>query len=293
VDTDGKSRLTDAYVKEDRGVGCRVSGCQTCPVRWPASIVTLDRVGKRYGSRAVLSDVDLAVAPGQVVVVRGENGAGKTTLLRLIAGASTPSRGRVVRNGVAAFVPERFPAELALGAREYLRHMARIAGASQARVDELVEGLGLTANAGKEISELSKGTAQKVALAQALIREPDLLVLDEPWSGLDTGARARLTAAITNIRARGAAVVMSDHRTEVTPDRALLVLGGRVSETSESPSDALFEIELTGRDPELVRTLPGAREVDGWRLTVRESDRDALIAAALERGLSIEGLRRR
>jgi ABC-2 type transport system ATP-binding protein len=86
-------------------------------VRWPASIVTLDRVGKRYGSRSVLSDVDLTVAPGQVVVVRGENGAGKTTLLRLIAGASTPSHGRVVRTGVVAFVPERFPAELALGAR--------------------------------------------------------------------------------------------------------------------------------------------------------------------------------
>jgi ABC-2 type transport system ATP-binding protein len=262
-------------------------------VRWPASIVTLDRVGKRYGSRSVLSDVDLTVAPGQVVVVRGENGAGKTTLLRLIAGASTPSHGRVVRTGVVAFVPERFPAELALGAREYLRHMARIAGASQARMDDVIEALGLMTNAGREISALSKGTAQKVAVAQALIREPDLLVLDEPWSGLDTHARERLTDAITTVRARGAAVVMSDHRTEVSADRALLVEGGRVSETSESPPDANFEIELRGRDPELLRVLPGAREVDGWRLTVRESERDALIAAALERGLSIEGVRRR
>jgi ABC-2 type transport system ATP-binding protein len=262
-------------------------------VRWPASILTLDRVGKRYGSRPVLSDVDLVVGPGQVLVVRGENGAGKTTLLRLIAGASTPSRGRVARRGVVAFVPERFPAELALGAREYLRHMARIAGAAPGRVDEMIETLGLTVYAGNEIAALSKGTAQKVALAQALIREPDLLVLDEPWSGLDTHARETLTGAIAAARTRGAAVVMSDHRTEVTVDRALLVSDGRVTETSEGAVERMFEIELSGGDQDLVCTLPGAREVDGWKLAVRESDRDALLAAALERGLSIEAVTRR
>jgi ABC-type multidrug transport system ATPase subunit len=183
--------------------------------------VRLRAVSKRYGRRRqVLRDVDLTVWPGDVVAITGVNGSGKSTLLRIMARVSLPSAGQLSHGArVIGYVPERFPSHEWLSASAYLRHMGRIRGltadAAARRADDLLDRLALAGNRSVAMRKLSKGNAQKVALAQALLTPPDLLVLDEPWSGLDASVHGTLWELIAGIAAGGAAVVFTDHRESV------------------------------------------------------------------------------
>jgi ABC-type multidrug transport system ATPase subunit len=174
----------------------------------------------RYARRQpwTLRAVDATVEPGQTVVVLGRNGAGKSTLLQLAAGVLRPSRGEVRdRPPVVGWVPERFPADQPFTARDYLRRMAEIRGLrSPDAADAWLERLLLTEHAGTRLAELSKGTAQKVGLAQALLVPPGLLVLDEPWEGLDATARTLVPQIVAEVTAAGGMVLVSDHRGEIT-----------------------------------------------------------------------------
>jgi ABC-2 type transport system ATP-binding protein len=177
----------------------------------------LEAVGKRYGLRQpwIVRDVTQDVAAGRLIRLEGPNGSGKSTLLRLLAGVSTPSAGRVTGRPRAGYVPERFPGGLAFSAREYLTHMSRIHGLSgpavPAAVNEWLERLGATEYAGSPLRTLSKGMCQKVAIAQALLARPGLLILDEAWTGLDQAARGALDVAATQRLADGGTVLFVDH----------------------------------------------------------------------------------
>lgn len=177
----------------------------------------LDAVGKRYGLRQpwVVRNVSQDVAAGRLIRVEGPNGSGKSTLLRVLAGATTPSAGRVSGRPRTGYVPERFPGGLAFSAREYLIHMGRIHGLSGPAVSRAAEEwlgrLGATEYAGSPLRTLSKGMCQKVAIAQALLARPALLVLDEAWTGLDVDAKAALDDAVAQRLGRGGSVVFVDH----------------------------------------------------------------------------------
>jgi ABC-2 type transport system ATP-binding protein len=174
-------------------------------------------VGKRYGGRQpwVVRDVSLDVGPGRLVRVSGRNGSGKSTLLKVAAGVCLPSAGRVTGRPRVGYVPERFPGGLPFSAREYLLHLARLHGlrgaAGAGAADEWLERLGAAGYAGAPLRSLSKGMCQKVAIAQALLSRPGLLVLDEAWTGLDQAARATLDAAVTERVADGAISLFVDH----------------------------------------------------------------------------------
>ncbi|WKN19631.1 ATP-binding cassette domain-containing protein [Streptomyces sp. JUS-F4] len=175
-------------------------------------------VGHRYGLRGawVLRGVDLTLPARALVRVEGANGVGKSTLLRLLAGIDAPAEGRITgRPSRTAYVPERFPAALPLTATGYLVHLGRIHGLRTAeakrRAGEWLNRFGAAEHARTPLAELSKGTSQKVAVAQALLAAPDLLVLDEAWTGLDTAARAELDRAVAERVAAGATVVFVDH----------------------------------------------------------------------------------
>ena len=144
-----------------------------------------------FAPAGTLRGVDATVRPGETVVVLGRNGAGKSTLLQLAAGVLRPSRGRVHdRPSVVGWVPERFPADQPFTTHQYLTAMAALRGLrGTAEADRWIERLGLAEHRHTRLPDLSKGTAQKVGLAQALLRPPGLLVLDEPWEGLDAAAR--------------------------------------------------------------------------------------------------------
>nr|WP_326593518.1 ATP-binding cassette domain-containing protein [Streptomyces sp. NBC_01294] len=175
-------------------------------------------VGRRYGPRRpwVLRGISLELPHGALVRVEGGNGGGKSTLLRLVAGIDAPTEGRVGgRPRRTAYVPERFPAALPLGAAAYLTHLGRVHGLRGAeaarRAEHWLERFGAAGHARTPMAELSKGTSQKVAVAQALLAEPGLLVLDEAWTGLDASARTELDLAVAERTAAGATVVFVDH----------------------------------------------------------------------------------
>ncbi|SFF44267.1 ABC transporter [Actinoplanes philippinensis] len=177
-----------------------------------------DDVWFRYARRApwTLHGVGATFEPGRTIVVLGRNGAGKSTLLQLAAGVLRPSRGTVHdRPAVVGWVPERFPAAQPFTTFGYLSAMAEVRGLPATTADPWIDRLGLTAHADTPLAELSKGTAQKVGLAQALLTPPGLLVLDEPWEGLDAPSRELIPQIVAEVTTAGGTVLVSDHRGEI------------------------------------------------------------------------------
>ncbi|MER7418095.1 ABC transporter ATP-binding protein [Micromonospora peucetia] len=223
----------------------------------------LENVWLRYRRRGpwVLRAAGMRVGPGEVVVVLGRNGAGKSTLLQVAAGVLRPSRGRVTdRPRHVGWVPERFPADQPFTVERYLTAMGRVAGLDPAAagraVDHWTSRLGLSGFRQVRLPELSKGTAQKVGLAQAVLRPPGLLVLDEPWEGLDAATRDLVPAVIDEVTAAGGSVLVSDHRGEIgrlSGARRWTVADGVVTESAPSADTALAVVEIA---------VPAAR-VDG------------------------------
>jgi ABC-type multidrug transport system ATPase subunit len=203
-----------------------------------AAVTSLTDVAKRYrwDGPWVLRGVDVAVEAGAVVEVRGVNGAGKSTLLRLLAGASLPSRGRrrTAPDVAVGYAPERLAAP-PFTAEEYLRHHTRVRKAPEGAAVAMAERLGLGELLDERMAALSKGSLQKVVVVQALAGDPRLLVLDEPFSGLDLDARATLAEIVRERAEDGAAVVFSDHSEagQTRPQAALrwVVEDGRVAVT--------------------------------------------------------------
>jgi ABC-2 type transport system ATP-binding protein len=276
--------------------------------------VRLDGVGKRYGLRQpwIVRGVSVEVAAGQLIRLEGRNGSGKSTLLRVVAGITVPSAGRVSGRPTTGYVPERFPGGLAFSARDYLTHMGRIHGlrapAATAAVDDWLDRLGAAEYAGSPLRTLSKGMCQKVALAQALLSRPGLLVLDEAWTGLDQAARGTLDAAVGERLADGGVVMFVDHqqaRLAGQVSRRWQLGGGEVrmldgpaaaAAAGESdPAGPTVVIELTGLDAESLKqiaVLPGVASVGpvpsmnagdrtSAHVTVRAAESDALLRQLL------------
>ena len=177
----------------------------------------LEAVGKRYGIREpwVVRGVSADLPAGRLIRVAGRNGSGKSTLLRVVAGVSRPSAGKVSGRPHCGYVPERFPGGLPFSGREYLLHLARVHGLrgdeARRRVGQWLERLGAAGYADQSLRTMSKGMCQKMAIAQALLPSPGLLILDEAWTGLDQAARAELDAAVGERVAAGGTVLFVDH----------------------------------------------------------------------------------
>ncbi|MEV4311754.1 ABC transporter ATP-binding protein [Actinocrispum sp. NPDC049592] len=201
------------------------------------SVLVVESVRKRYsrGGPWVLDGVDLTVEPGVITVLVAGNGVGKSTLLRIVAGASLPTSGRVVgRPRVVGYVPERAPTAMRMTARQYLSHIGRMRGMSPgevaSRIDSLASRLELVPGADVPISSLSKGNGQKVAVMQAFLVPPELLVVDEPATGLDATATAELTRLMLEAEQDGAAILMSAHQSAVPAGGRLFRLSaGRIA----------------------------------------------------------------
>ncbi|WP_415907515.1 ABC transporter ATP-binding protein [Oleiharenicola sp. Vm1] len=216
-----------------------------------APAVWLERLVKDYASDwrggrvRALDGVTLAVARGSVCALVGANGSGKSTALKLCAGLVRPTAGgcrvagltpaEAARCGRVAYLPEETLLPDFDSARGFLRRLAAIGGidgaAAGAAVETALAQTGLAALADRPLATFSKGQRQRVGLAQALLRGPDILLLDEPASGLDPHAQAALQALIVRQRALGRTVVLTAHF--LTPleefcDQFVLLHGGRV-----------------------------------------------------------------
>ncbi len=275
-------------------------------------MLTLEHVTKQYSRRgpAAVADVSLTLEPGTVTAVVGPNGSGKTTLMRLTAGVSPPTAGTVrCQAASVGYVPERFPKTVPFTPLRYLEHLGRIrgvaAGPLEAEIDRLFLRFGLWPWATVRIGTLSKGTRQKVAIAQALVGGPGLLILDEPWSGLDAPAQEALTRSILEVSAGGGAVIVTDHRESVVDAAAdricRLDLGELVADDLVARRrDAVVLIEVDCADPAAaapgVEPLHGVLGVrpdhHGLRIRATHAASNDLLRTLLERGLWIRRLER-
>ncbi|MGH3856484.1 MAG: ATP-binding cassette domain-containing protein [Pseudonocardiaceae bacterium] len=272
-------------------------------------MLRLEAVSKRYvRGRWVLQDIDLEIPAGEVVAIAGANGSGKSTLLRLLAGLSRPTRGSVSgQPNVIGYVPDRFPPNERLSAMAYLTHLGRIRGlrtsAAVARADQLLDRLALVGGKYSQLRTLSKGNAQKVALAQALLVAPQLLVLDEPWSGLDASAHGTLAAIIAEVAGSGGLVVFTDHRESISgahTSHTYVIDAGQLSRratvTASEPATEVVLMQPSGQRSRDVDWygVTGVLEVTGRAETItiratREGS-DAVLRTALEHGWSVTSL---
>jgi heme exporter protein A len=198
-------------------------------------MIELKAVERRFGERVALSGVSVRVEEGQTLVVLGPNGAGKTTLLRVLAGllrphggaarvlgASLPREAWMLRGkvGLVAHEPLLYRD---LTPRENLCFHARLHTVGEDRVDAVLEAVGMSARADDALVELSRGMVQRVAAARAVLHDPPLLLLDEPWAGLDPAAVELLAPVIG--RASGKTRVVVTHDVAGGLDEADLALG--------------------------------------------------------------------
>ncbi|MGH3692814.1 MAG: ATP-binding cassette domain-containing protein [Pseudonocardiaceae bacterium] len=256
----------------------------------------------------MLQDVHLEIPDGEVAAIVGGNGSGKSTLLRLLAGVSRPTRGTVSgRPEVIGYVPDRFPPNERLSAMEYLTHLGRIRGLATrtaiAKADQLVDRLALVGGKHSPLRTLSKGNAQKIALAQALLVAPQLLVLDEPWSGLDASAHGVLGDIIAEVAGAGGMVVFTDHRESITSayaSRTYVTASGKVSRSrTDRGIDSSSTAELVLAHPRgsakphnvdwytLEGVLDVTDQVETIIMRVSREHTDALLLTALQHGWSV------
>jgi len=216
-------------------------------------------LSKNFGSQAALRGIDLNVRRGEFLTVVGPNGAGKTTLMRILATLTRPTEGRVEVGGydlarqpaaarrLIGFVSHQPLLYDELTAEENLRFYARLYGVSEAKaqISTALSWVGLTARRGDLVRTFSRGMKQRLAIVRALLHDPPLLLLDEPYTGLDQEAGEILHKMLAILRYRERTVVMTTHNLErgmALADRVVMLVKGRIVD-DVSTSD-LDEVEL-------------------------------------------------
>lgn len=266
---------------------------------------------KTYGSVSVLDDLDVHVPAGRITAFLGANGSGKTTTMRILLGLSEPDHGSATIGGlryrdlphplrvVGAVLDQGFHPRRT--ARDHLRLTAMQAGVRRSRVHEVLDLVGLGAVGRRWVGGFSLGMRQRLALAAALIGEPEVLVLDEPFNGLDPMGIAVMRRFLRGFADQGGTVFLSSHLlAEVahSADDAVIIDHGRLV-TSGPVTDLMppgtESVVVTTPDPgllgaEIVRRGGTVLPTDGG-LTVSGLDREAIARTALEVGALVVGLR--
>ncbi|MBI5170781.1 MAG: ATP-binding cassette domain-containing protein [Candidatus Eisenbacteria bacterium] len=268
-------------------------------------------VRKTYDDRVVVNDVSFEVQPGEIFALLGPNGAGKTTLIRMITDIIKPDGGQILMNGQPlagsgrtkiSYLPEErglYRKVPVLDALSYIGELKDMGAAkSRAAAVALLEEFGLAAWAKKQVSALSKGMQQKVQLCSALIGDPELLILDEPFSGLDPVNVQILEDVLRRRRAAGTTVILSTHqmnKVEQQCDRALMinrghmVLYGTVRDIRQQYAEHAVLVE-GGEVPGGVAGVKAMERVNGGtKLSLeRGAAADQVLRALLDRGVTVK-----
>jgi ABC-2 type transport system ATP-binding protein len=264
-----------------------------------------DRVTKRFGSVTALDECAFTARPGRLTGFLGPNGAGKTTAMRAVFGLVELDAGVVRWQGAPVSAAERarfgyMPEERGLyprmRVRDQLVYLGQLCGRGATDAGRSVDGwlqrLGLAARAGDRLDALSHGNQQRVQLIAALVGEPDLLVLDEPFAGLDPIAMDAMSALLSEAAAGGATVLFSSHQLDLVEDlcqdvviieHGRIVLAGELAELRAKVPQRFVDIRYRGPAPDW-SLLPSAELVEAGdgqaRLRVgRDSDLAAVVAA--------------
>jgi ABC-2 type transport system ATP-binding protein len=255
--------------------------------------IEVKNISKIYGDQKALDNISFSVKNGEIVGFLGPNGAGKSTLMKILTTYITADEGSASVNGldvisskkevqrIVGYLPEHNPLYLDLYAREYLAFNADVYKIDKSRIQEVIELTGLTPESNKKIGQLSKGYRQRVGLATALLHNPDVLILDEPTTGLDPNQLVEIRELIKNI-GKDKTVFLSTHimqEVEAICDRVIIINHGKIvtdkkldkliSEEQEQVIEVEFDKAVS---TELLAMLPNFKSATNthdliWELT--------------------------
>ena len=272
-------------------------------------MLTISNVTKHYGERRVLDDVSFEVGRGRLTGFVGGNGAGKTTTMRIILGVLGADSGEVLLDGSPltregrrrfGYMPEERGLYPKMKVHEQLVYLARLRGMRAAvaaeKADELLERLELHERRDEPIEKLSLGNQQRAQIAAALVHEPEVLVLDEPFSGLDPMAVETVLGVLSERAARGVPVLFSSHQLDVVErlcDDIVVIADGAIRAAGtrealrEANSGSQWELQV-GDDAAWVRSMPDIEvvEFDGSYVLFEADARSAqsVVQQAAQRG---------
>ena len=276
-------------------------------------MLQLDGITKSFGDRLAVDDVSFTVGGGRLTGFVGGNGAGKTTTMRIILGVLGSDAGTVHLNGAPldaagrrrfGYMPEERGLYPKMRVHEQLVYLARLRGVRAAdaatRADELIDRLELTERRNDPVEKLSLGNQQRAQIAAALVHDPDVLVLDEPFSGLDPMAVETVLGVLSEFAARGVPVLFSSHQLDVVErlcDDIVVIGGGRIlaagsrDELRERNAGSRWELTVDG-DAGWVRTATGVQviEFDGDHVVFDAEP--AAAQAVLQRATSTDSVQR-
>jgi len=260
--------------------------------------IEVSNISKSYGAQKALDSISFSVKKGEIVGFLGPNGAGKSTLMKILTTYINADSGQASVNGndvanqqkavqqSVGYLPEHNPLYLDLYVREYLSFNADVYKVAKSRIEEVIVLTGLTSESHKKIGQLSKGYRQRVGLANALLHNPDVLILDEPTTGLDPNQLVEIRNVIKNV-GKDKTVFLSTHimqEVEAICDRVIIIDHGKIVadkklDTLIAGKEQVIEVEFDFRvEEEAVARIPHLKSYVNthdmvWELTF-ESDTD-------------------
>lgn len=276
------------------------------------SILRVDSVRKEYGAKVAVDDVSFSMPPDAILGLLGPNGAGKTSLIRMITTITQPDQGQIYFEGepLSAYHPSQIgylPEERGLYKKMYvgeqLLYLARLKGLDKAtaakRAKEWLDKFGLSDQWPKKVEELSKGMQQQVQFIATVIHNPRLLILDEPFSGLDPVNTGRMRREIAKLREAGTGIIFSTHRMEqveeicqyiVLINQGRNILEGRVTDIREEFRAHRFRLVYQGQLSTDIRADYQVVEENNYEVVFQlqpEQDGNVLLRSLIDSGLSV------
>ena len=267
-------------------------------------LIELKNISKDYTNKNVLRNISLTINKEEIIAILGGNGSGKSTLLRIIAGIERPSTGMVNypnKRIKIGYVPERFPKNIRFTPSEYLIHMGMMSRNSKdyltKRIDDLLHRFQLEGLDNHQIRELSKGNIQKVGLIQAILQKPNLLILDEPLSGLDSEAQEELVKIIGELKQQGTTILLTYHESNIFEsivENTFFLHNGKVSETESNEKESIKLLVVRKVEKSLVKEWDEIIKVEEndkqLYLYVRVEESDVILSRVLQLKGSIEAV---
>lgn len=275
--------------------------------------VVVENLVKKYHHQEVIKGISFSLEKGEITGFLGLNGAGKTTTMKMITGATIPDSGSIKINGLSldsqiieaqkniGYLPEHNPLYLEMYVREYLQFVADIYKVEKVKIEEVIQKTSLTSHANKRIEELSKGYRQRVGLAAAILHDPNVLILDEPTTGLDPNQIIEIRQIIKDL-GKEKIILLSSHimqEIQAMCDRVIILHQGEIIldkkmkelQDKEQTIEVLFDYRV---EYQLLKRIPNIIEVENnydcfYTLTFdnQEDMRSEVFDFALNNGLKI------
>ena len=260
-------------------------------------MIEIKNLTKKIGSTVILNDISFSVPKGEILGFLGPNGAGKSTTMKIITSFWTPTTGKVIIDGIdvmedslktrskIGYLPETVPLYDDMRVYEYLKFIAEVRSIKKEdiknRIKEVIKSCGLEKVIKKPIEELSKGYRQRVGLAQAIMHEPDILILDEPTTGLDPNQIAEIRELIKKI-GKEKTVIFSTHilsEVSATCDRAIIINNGKII-VEGKPSELankvgakeIIYVKIKGNKDDILQKLKTMENINEVKIKDKESD---------------------